>query len=346
MLFSTPNFSVERNGEEVACSIIAARRTDGALFCAPLFANSPNGWSGTNVESSIVANAAGDVVAFLANVVGPMRTVDPEARLYRLTLSETPTATVALNTQGLPIFQFRMNAAGDLFVIRPVSMLGQMMKSEILPVDGGPAFTVQGHHGGAVSGEAGQADENAFYVMSGGNGGVGFDGTIKVVTRSGATFVETPHTVTLPFANGYRGLLRLRDGIYTYSFNDKRLARVVADGGVSSNPTTIALTEVASIAAGAELQPVAGRWVFIANSGTGFKFVRHDGVSQQDLPLEPNLDVRSFTVSSTGAIDFLGVRTVTSEKVRGSVAAGSSVVTVVSAGVLDPDQTVVFTRIN
>ena len=136
------------------------------------------------------------------------------------------------------------------------------------------------------------------------------------------------------------------DGAHGYHFNDKRLARVVADGGVASNPTTMALTEVASVVVGAEPRPVSGRWVFIANSGTGFTFVRHDGVSQQDLPLEPNLDVRSFTVSSTGAIDFLGVRTATSEKVRGSVAAGSSVVTVVSAGVLDPDQTVVFTRIN
>ncbi|MDP3231131.1 MAG: hypothetical protein Q8N26_00045 [Myxococcales bacterium] len=97
VLFSTPNFSVERNGEEVACSIIAARRSDGALFCAPLFANSPNGWSGNNVESSIVANAAGDVVAFLAIAVGPMRAIDPNGqRLYRLTLGETPTATVAL----------------------------------------------------------------------------------------------------------------------------------------------------------------------------------------------------------------------------------------------------------
>lgn len=347
VLFSTPNFSVERNGEEVACSIIAARRSDGALFCAPLFANSPNGWSGNNVESSIVANAAGDVVAFLAIAVGPMRAIDPNGqRLYRLTLGETPTATVALNTQGLPILQFRMNAAGDLFVIRPVSMLGQMMQSDIVPVDGGSAFTLQGQHGGAVSGEAGQADENTFYVMSGGNGGVDFDGTIKVVTRSGASFVETPHTVTLPLANGYRGLFRLSDGIYSYHFNDKRLARVVADGGVVSNPTTMALTEVTSVVVGAEPRPVSGRWVFIANSGTGFKFVRHDGLSQQDIPLEANLDVRSFTVSSTGAIDFLGVRTATSEKVRGSVAAGSSVVTVVSAGVLDPDQTVVFTRIN
>lgn len=345
VLFSTPNFNVSREGEEVACSIIAARRADGALFCAPLFAN--NGWSGNDTETTIVANAAGDVVAFLAAAVTPSHTVDPDGvRLYRLMLGETPTATVALNPQGLGLFQFRMNAAGDLFVTRPLSMLSQTMRSEILPVDGGPAFTLQGTHGGAVSGEAGRPDENAFYVMSGGTGGVDFDGTLEVVTSSGVTFVETPHPVTLPFANGYRGLFRLSDGIYSYSFNDKRLARLVADGGVIANPTTIALTGVTNVVAGAEPQPVAGRWVFIANSGAGFKFVRHDGVSQQDIPLEANLDVRSFTVSSTGAIDFLGVRLATGEKLHGTIAAGSTVVGLVSAGVLDPDQTVAFTRID
>lgn len=347
VLFSTPNFKVSGNGgEQVACSIIAARRADGALFCAPLFAN--NGWSGNDAESSIVANAAGDAVAFQAIAVGPTGTIDPNGlRLYRLTLGETPTATVALNPQGLPVFQFRMNAAGDLFVNRPLSMLAQTMQSDILPVDGGPAFTLQGqHNGAAVSGEVGRADENTFYVMSGGTGGVDFDGTIKVVTPSGATFVETPYVITLPVAQGYRGLFRLSDGIYSYSFNDKSLARVVADGGLISNPTPIALTGVTSLAGGTELQPVAGRWVFIANTGTGFKFVRHDGVSQQDIPLEANLDVRNFTVSPTGAIDFLGVRTATAEKVRGTIAAGSTVITLVSAGVLDPDQTVAFTRIN
>jgi len=235
-----------------------------------------------------------------------------------------------------------MNAAGDLFVTRPISMLSQTMRSEIVPVDGGPAFALQGPHGGAVSGETGRADEDAFYVMSGGTGGVDFDGTIKVVTPNGASFVETPHTVTLPFANEYRGLFRLSDGVYTWSFNSKRLARVVADGGVLATPTTIALTGVVRVAAGAEPQPIAGRWVFIADSGAGFKFVRHDGVSQEDIPLEANLDVRSFTVSSTGAIDFLGVRTATRDKVRGSLAAGSSVTVLLSEWWRSPDPTLGF----
>jgi hypothetical protein len=74
--------------------------------------------------------------------------------------------------------------------------------------------------------------------------------------------------------------------------------------------------------------------------------VRHDGVTQVDISLDPNIELTNVNFSTTGGIDFIGYRIDTQEKIRGSVAADSTDVIITSAGVLGSAQTVVFTRIN
>ena len=133
-----------------------------------------------------------------------------------------------------------------------------------------------------------------------------------------------------------------------FSSPSKALARVAANGAVIVDPTLTTLTGVDRIVAlGSNTIASASRqWIFIAATGSSYKFVRHDGVKQQDIPFDADIDISSFNVSPDGAIEFLGTRTSTQEKIHGSVAAGATDVVITSAGVLDPAQVITFTRVN
>jgi hypothetical protein len=124
---------------------------------------------------------------------------------------------------------------------------------------------------------------------------------------------------------------------------------VIADGAILTTlaPTPLTgVTRVLGLDSTSTIYPHGGYWVFIAETASGYEFVRHNGITQQDVPFDSTLDIRSFTVSSDGAIDFLAVRTDTQEKVRGTIAFGSTEVTVESAGALDPARVVAFTQVN
>jgi hypothetical protein len=86
--------------------------------------------------------------------------------------------------------------------------------------------------------------------------------------------------------------------------------------------------------------------VLLANTGTGYKFVRHDGAAQVDIPIDPNINLLRYSVAMSGAIQILATLNDTGEKVRGEVAAGSIDVTTTPAGAVDPAQVVAFTPIN
>jgi len=345
VLFSTPGFRLDVN-----CGLIAARRADGALFCSPLSLHRDT----AGLDPLVRVNAAGDVAYAIAGLMNADGLVPPDSeRLYKITLGgpEGPTAATVLDSSVFRVAQFEANAAGDLYVAYSPSALDATLRSQVLPVGGGAAFTLQGDHSnGVVAGERGKADEDSFYVASGAAGA--FDGTIRVVTRSGASFVETQHVVNMacPYpCAGFTGLYRLSDGAYMFNYNDKSLVRMIADGGFVPTPAPMMLAgvdRIVGLGPGNGLFPMAGRWVFIAATGADYKFVRHDGITQQDIPLQAGIDVSSFTVSTSGAIDFLGNRVSTGEKVRGSVPAGATEMTIGAAGVLDPAQVVAFTRIN
>jgi hypothetical protein len=245
------------------------------------------------------------------------------------------------------VYDFQLNATGDLFVEYMESALGAQMRSQVLPLGGGSPFEVGGTPNAWISaGEPGHADQERFYASSGGTGGVAFEGAFRIVSRTGPTFSEAQQTIALPGVEGYGGLHRLSDGIYMINGTTRSLLKVIADGALVASPAPVALTAVDAIPSTVAVAPVGGRWVFVARDGATFKFVRHDGVTQQDIPLEAGLDVRSYTVSAAGAIEFLAIRTATAEKLRGTVAAGATAVITSAAGLLDPARVVAFTRIN
>jgi hypothetical protein len=307
-------------------------------------------WSGRQVQETIRANAAGDVFYTVAGILDAQgKTSEDSIRLYKITLggAEGPSAAPVYGAPILPNV-FEVNAAGDLYVSYPTSVMDPTVRTEVIPADGSAAYTVQGNNGKVVPGTVGAADENTFYVMMGADPGVNWEKDIKLVTKEGGSFVETVQTLTLADADSYVDFFRLADGGYTYHRTNKALVRLVADGALVATPTPVPLVGVDRVIGidCCPINPVGGMWVFIAAEGAGYKFVRHNGTAQQDIPFDTNLDIRSFTASPDGAIDFLAVRLDTQEKVRGSVAAGATEVTTTTAGVLDPGQVVTFTRIN
>jgi hypothetical protein len=351
VLFSTPYFlpTVGSNGEQADCSIVAARRADEALFCAPLISIN---WVGDDV----IANAAGDVVYLNASPVPDPHwaPTDPSSlRLYRLDLGgdQGPIATPVFDSSAFQLNDFRVNAAGDVYVNYVLSTLANTTRSEIIPIDGSARFTVQGttNGAGAIAGKAGDPDENTFYVASGSAGIIPFDGTIRVVTKVGSSFTETEHLLNLENPGSYcHGLRRLSDGIYAWGGGLTSVARVIANGDFVANPTPVQLAGIDAIAGhdAGNVHTYGDWWVFIGAVGDSFEFVRFDGVTRQDIPIDPNLDVMSYTVGTDGAIDFLGRRIDTLEKIHGTVAAGATGIQITSAGVLDPSSVVAFTRIN
>ncbi len=53
-----------------------------------------------------------------------------------------------------------------------------------------------------------------------------------------------------------------------------------------------------------------------AQDATGHCFARHNGLMQEDIPLEASLELRSMVSTNGGGMDVLGVDTKTNSKVR------------------------------
>ncbi len=342
LFFSTFGFTAYKvhddgSRDSIDCVTIAARRSDGALYCSSLGIHS----DGSSVDGAVQSNAAGDTV-YVASTDSSNNNI-----IYKLALSATDAPSATLVSAVTHANWFLSNATGDLLVNDFPSALDRSTnRTRVLPLAGGDAFTAAGAHNAfAISGKATDADRDTFYVMSGGGGGFPFDGTIRVLAPTGSSFHETPETTTNVNASW---LLRLADGIYTVSISEKALFRVIVDGTVLADAVEVPLTGVSSIVSinGVGAFGAAGQVVVLCNTGSGFKFLRHDGVQQQDIPLSANLDLQKVTIGSTGAIDFFAIETDTSAKVRGAIAAGSTEVTLAPAGILDPANMVLFTRIN
>jgi hypothetical protein len=86
--------------------------------------------------------------------------------------------------------------------------------------------------------------------------------------------------------------------------------------------------------------------IFVADYGGAHKFVRYDGAGQQDVPLDTDINIMGMSVSRAGDINFTGVLISTNEKIVGVVAAGSTVVTILSSEAINADDVVSFTPIN
>jgi hypothetical protein len=330
----------------VQCPTLAARRVDGALFCAPLATNVEGDGAGDPLGQKVASsNAAGDVV-YTTGWVPPSNT----RLVYRLVLGQAggPTAELAAD----PFLQpnrMLSNAAGDLYVnYTPSALRPEVTQSRIVPLNGSSPFVLQSPINVFVAtGKRGDPDENTFYVTHGGSGGISFDGSWSLVSKTGDTYTESTFTPNLANAQSYWFPFTLRDGLYAWSMAEKAIARLTTNGAVVQTPTPIALTGVDSFPnlGGGPMRLAPGMLVLFAGTGSGYKFLRHDGLTQQDIPLEANVEPSSFIVGGDGAIEFFGVRTTTNERLRGTVAVGSTQVVLTTATV-DPAQVVAFTRIN
>jgi hypothetical protein len=345
IFFGTPGFRVSttrggNSGAPIDCFTVAARRSDGALFCGGLsLVGGPLYGEPEPLARWIYASAAGDVVYVLTH------DVLNQVIVYQITFDEVAGLTATLVGQSLHPRWALTNAAGDLLVnyfTNPLDPTTSVTK--IYPVHGGAAFTLAGDYNSyAIGGEAGSADENSFYVLSDPDGRPGR--VIRTVTSTGSSFTEADTTVSLDA--GCRGLYQLVDGIYMtcgYGLDQqKSLARVIEHGAVVASPTLALLTGVDTVL---DVRSAPGFIVLYASAGADHLFVRHDGVTRQNIPLDANISVLGVSVSADGDIGFMGVRADTNEKILGEVPAGATEVTILSVGGIVADQVVTFTQVN
>ena len=351
ILFSTPDFTIKKDrgdgsSELIDCRTIAARRSDGALFGGTIgLQGNPNA---DRRYDHVLPNATGDLV-YLGNH-------DPDIPnkelIYALTLggSDGPVAKVAIDTWIYPEW-YVTNAVGDLFVIYYPSALDHMQDStlaQIVPAGGGSPVKLTGvGYMCVIHGEFGKADENTFYAIKT-NQGKPDENTIWHVTRGGASFVETPQVISFPNASLYGEIVCLDGCLYMICCLEKSILCVVENGVAIADPTPILITGVDHFVGvrGSFVQSSLKEVIIFASTSSGFKFIRHNGITQQDIPIDPNIEVLDYNVAPSGAIDFSGRRADTQEKVRGEIPAGQTNVNVISGGLLNPAQVTVFTRIN
>lgn len=346
ILFRAGGYEVSLPGDDggvntIPCSTIAARRSDGALFCSG-FAGSP---STLGFDFSLQSNAAGDVVYLEAG-----SPAGGDSRVHRVSLGGAggPTATPITPPIAAPGW-FYSNADGDLLhEYTPSPLDPSVIALAIFPVDGSAAIPFGSRPAGqATRGAFGSPDENTFYVLVGGGAGIGFAGSIRVLTKQAGGFVETEVTPNLPMVSNYGILLRLGSDIYLFSASDKALAKVFSEGVLVANPAPVAIQGVTSFlnVQGVMATPTGAFVTFLANTPTGTQFIRHDGTTQQDIPVPNDITLTRVIFAQSGAIDVIGVRTSTLETVRGSIEPASTSLTIATTGVLDPNRIVTFTRI-
>jgi hypothetical protein len=161
VLFSTPLYSVypshadggsDTGAEKVICSLIAARRSDGALYCAPLIIGFGSGAFDDRYPLA-QSNAAGDMVIAEGAAQTALDTPPDISSyyLYRIALSETEGPSATLATTIHPNF-FLVNPASDFFVnYYPVPLDQATTACKVFPVGGGTPFTLAGRHDAFVT---------------------------------------------------------------------------------------------------------------------------------------------------------------------------------------------------
>ncbi len=347
ILFSTlggPTSSLYKRQDDgtiapVDCTLIAARRSDGAIFCASLAINDGSGDPPRSVPK---ADATGGVVYAM--------TTGEAGELYRIVLSgaQGPTA----EPLDLHANWFQVNGAGDVLANSYMSIDHSTSRSEILPLAGGSAYVTQTRNAFfAIAGEAGAKDQDTFYIPED-TSGTNCKWAIRTVTPSGGSFVESTQPLGLQDGCGLGYLFNLGGAYYMLRISDgtaqSEMFRVFEKGAVVANPVAEPFTGTDRVinVGNATIFQAAGHVVFLASDSSGYKFVRHDGTTRQEIPLAADLELSKVTFSTSGTIEFLGTRTLTQERVLGSVAAGSSTVVVSSAASLPTSQVVAFTRVN
>jgi hypothetical protein len=342
VVFSTPGFIAyevhEQMDVEIPCSMIAARRSDGALFCGDLGIRS-GGDNYGNVEPG-GATVLGDLSGELLYVVGTDE-LDQNV-VYRVEANDDGLSASLLEAVWRPNW-LAVNATGDLLV-NYVPAGGELV-TQLYPADGSTPIDVPTSqtalHRFGIAGELGSAEQDDFYLLEIEND---MQSKLRTLDKQGDAFVHTEHTVAL--SGNCVFLHPLVDGIYTLCGTS--LARVFEAGAVLTTPTMIPLAGVE------ELVSVGGRpvrlaeqmFVLAVSDGSTSSFLRHDGITQQTIPFGDQVELLGFGASRLGDIDFMGVTIDTHARVIGTVAAGADEVEILDYEELDPAAVIAFTRIN
>jgi hypothetical protein len=325
----------------VPCATLAAHRDTGRLFCSALgIGDITAGWGNTDPRStSVHPNAAGDVV-YVSSANGLGQNV-----IYRLDLDPElgPTGTLVPDVVG--VNWVVVNATGDLLVNFKPSAYDPAVLTRIIPLDGSAPFNLEGtgllpgSWTFAIAGEPGTVDEDVFYFLDSADVGGTNRRVLHAVARGGTGFADTTHVLTLldPI------LLTPIDCGFPH-----RLALVVQDGSVIETPTQVPLENIERPldVGGLPWRFAPGRVALFATDGTNRKFIRYDGVTQDDILVPSAYELQGFGISLGGDIDFLANDTSTGTRVRGTVPVGTTEITILSAVEIDLAETVTFTRIN
>jgi hypothetical protein len=325
---------------EIPCSMIAARRSDGALFCADLDVRSAGDNYG-NVEpgdATVLGNGSGD----LLYVVSPDEI--GEDVIYRVEMLDDGLSGSLIPAIWRPNW-LAVNATGDLLAnYRPAGVEPPGSVTQVHPADGGQPLDVPTnpsefvHHRFGIAGELGATDQDNFYVLEVEQG---VPDKLQILAKQADGFATTEHAVDLPDNCAF--LHPLADGIYTLCGSS--LARVFEDGTVLTTPTLIPLTGVESVG-GLPVRFAEQLLVLAVSDGSTQAFVRHDGLTQQTIPYGDQVELLGFSVSRLGDINFMGVTIDTHAQVIGTVAAGSDQVEILEYDEIDPASVIAFTRVN
>jgi hypothetical protein len=349
ILMSTDGWQLPQPQEDgsqqfLQCPTITVHRPDGAMYCA----NIGIGHFGTNgetLEYPVHANTSGSIV-FLMSLDSLNRTI-----VYKLQEGPNGEPSASLVSPSLHPNWMVVNGSGDLLVHNksPTGPQGTSLL-EILPVDGSAAVTVTGEHNAfAIAGAAPGPQADTFYVVSGGGGGWPFDGTLRLMQKSAGQFTETDVKVLLDVP-ACSGLFSLADGHYMFCSGPSglSLARVLVGGEVQTSPKIAAFSELsaASSVGGLPFRSGGGVFYVFSKDNSGQHFARHNGVTQQDIPLSTSIELLMMDATSAGGLDFVGVDNSMNSKVRGTILPGATEVTILSAEGVSLADVVVFTRIN
>jgi hypothetical protein len=89
-----------------------------------------------------------------------------------------------------------------------------------------------------------------------------------------------------------------------------------------------------------------GAFYVFSKDNNGQHFARHNGLTQQVIPLSSSIELLMMNATSAGGLDFVGVDNSSNSKVRGTILPGATEVTILSAEGVSLADVVVFTRIN
>ena len=327
---------------EIPCNTIAARRSDGALFCSEL---------GIRSAGDNYGNRDPGVETALADATGELLYITSTDELADIMYRVAAPGFAGLTATWIEsIWRPRwrsVNAAGDLLVDHlPAGVTEPSSVTEIYPADGGPAteiVTAAGIyvHRFGIAGERGAADQDDFYLLEVANDPS--QTRLRVFAKQAEGFAETEHPIPL-LQPGCGFLHPLVDG--TYVLCNGSLVRVVEDGQVLAEPVEVAVDGLAVLAIGGLGFRFADQQVvFVVDDGTTQAFLRHDGIDGQLIPYGDQIELLGFSVSRTGDIAFIGVTIDTHERVLGVVPADADAVEILAHDAIVPASVVAFAPI-